>query len=71
MVDWFFKNIFFFFQTEGLCKREITKALGSFELQLIALEGHMMSNNDLDTKVILKDTIMDDMRPLKKDGINR
>ena len=59
------------FQSEGLIKRDVAKALGSFELQLIALEGHMMSNNDLDTKVILKDTIMDDMRPLKKDGINR
>ena len=30
-----------------------------------------MSNNDLATKVILKDTIMDDLRPLKKDGIIR
>ena len=30
-----------------------------------------MSNNDIEAKVILRDTIMDDMRPLKKDGINR
>ena len=58
-------------QTNGLCKRDEKKSLGSFELQLIAVQAQIMSNNDIEAKVILKDTIMDDMRPLKKEGINR
>ena len=60
-----------FFQKSGLCTRNPEKSLGSFELKLIALSGKMMSNNNMDVKIILKDTIMDDLRSQTKGGITR
>ncbi|KAK3590891.1 hypothetical protein CHS0354_020869 [Potamilus streckersoni] len=57
--------------TLGIYKRDINRSLGQFEMHLIAVEGHMMSNNTIETKVILKDMILDDKRPVKKDGITR
>ncbi|KAL3884630.1 hypothetical protein ACJMK2_024757 [Sinanodonta woodiana] len=57
--------------TLGIDRRDTQKSLGQFGMKLIAVEGHMMTNNAIETKVILKDMILDDTRPVKKDGITR
>ncbi|KAJ8307900.1 hypothetical protein KUTeg_014547 [Tegillarca granosa] len=55
----------------GLTKRDPKASLGKIELQVIAVEGKMMSDNSMTTKVILKDTILDDTRPPKENGVTR
>ncbi|XP_053387649.1 intermembrane lipid transfer protein VPS13A-like isoform X4 [Mercenaria mercenaria] len=57
--------------TSGLYHHDDSKCLGQFELQLMGLDGHMMSSGDMDVKVILRDTIMDDKRLQKRGGITR
>ncbi|XP_060551931.1 intermembrane lipid transfer protein VPS13A-like [Ruditapes philippinarum] len=57
--------------TSGLYLHDDKKCLGQFALELMGLDGHMMTNNDMDVKVILRDTIMDDKRPQKIGGITR
>ncbi|KAJ8307904.1 hypothetical protein KUTeg_014551 [Tegillarca granosa] len=55
----------------GLTTRNPKASLGKIELQVIAVEGKMMSDNSMTTKVILKDTILDDTRPPKENGVTR
>ncbi|XP_041355806.1 vacuolar protein sorting-associated protein 13A-like isoform X2 [Gigantopelta aegis] len=56
---------------KGICQRETSRALGKFELQGFILDGQMMSDTSMVTTVILKDTILDDLRPSKQRGITR
>lgn len=38
---------------------------------MIGLDGHMMTNSNMDVKVRLEDMVMDDRRPQKRGGITR
>ena len=51
--------------------RDSDRCLGQVEVKVIALEGKVMSDTSIVTKVILKDTIVDDRRPQKKEGVTR
>ncbi|KAK6178554.1 hypothetical protein SNE40_013319 [Patella caerulea] len=55
----------------GISKRKPEKSLGKFALQGMALCGEMMSDTAMETKIVLKDTILDDLRPAKQKGITR
>ncbi|XP_067654011.1 intermembrane lipid transfer protein VPS13A-like isoform X3 [Haliotis asinina] len=57
--------------TTGVCQREAIKALGKVALMMFALDGSMMSDTSMVTKVILRDTILDDQRPQSQKGISR
>lgn len=57
--------------TGTLSKRNPSACLGKVELQVIALDGEVMSDSSIVTKVILKDTILDDLRPQKQNGVTR
>ncbi|XP_048251088.1 vacuolar protein sorting-associated protein 13A-like isoform X4 [Haliotis rufescens] len=57
--------------TTGVCQREAIKALGKVALMMFALDGSMMSDTSMVTKVILRDTILDDLRPQSQKGISR
>ncbi|KAL4216396.1 Vacuolar protein [Mactra antiquata] len=57
--------------TSGLYKHPEDRCLGQFELQLISLDGNMMSNETMDVNIILKDMVMDDRRYSKRGGITR
>ncbi|XP_052264161.1 intermembrane lipid transfer protein VPS13A-like [Dreissena polymorpha] len=57
--------------TSGLTKRDYTKLLGSFGLDLISLKGQMMSNNSLEVTVKLRDMTLDDKRIQKQGGITK
>lgn len=74
------------FQLKGLCAYFYTgdtvlsagrmahapaKALGKFELQVIAVAASIMSDKAISAKVTLMDTIIDDMRIAKQNGITR
>ena len=51
--------------------RDPKKCLGHFELQLFDVDFKMQSDNSMQAVVILKDTILDDNRPEKENGIKR
>ncbi|WAR29642.1 VP13A-like protein [Mya arenaria] len=58
-------------QTSGLVVRDASKLLGGFALDFFSLKGRIMSNNDIDTAVKLKDMMMDDKRMQKQGGITK
>ncbi|XP_021375808.1 vacuolar protein sorting-associated protein 13A-like isoform X2 [Mizuhopecten yessoensis] len=55
----------------GTSSRDPVKCLGKVELKVIAVEGKVMLDGAIVTKVILKDTIVDDARPEKQNGVTR
>ncbi|XP_052785478.1 intermembrane lipid transfer protein VPS13A-like [Mya arenaria] len=57
--------------TSGLVVRDASKLLGGFALDFFSLKGRIMSNNDIDTAVKLKDMMMDDKRMQKQGGITK
>ncbi len=63
--------IFLRLQTSGLTQREAIKSLSKVALMMFALDGAMMSDTSMVTKVILKDTILDDLRPQSQRGITK
>ncbi|XP_060080495.1 intermembrane lipid transfer protein VPS13A-like [Ylistrum balloti] len=55
----------------GVSTRDPAKCLGKVELKVIAVDGKVMLDGAIVTKVILKDTIVDDARPEKQKGVTR
>ncbi|VDI65829.1 vacuolar protein sorting-associated protein 13A/C, partial [Mytilus galloprovincialis] len=53
-----------------MAQRSDKAALGKVELQVIAVSGKQMSDESMEVKVILKDTVLDDSRQHKVNGIN-
>ncbi|XP_056003796.1 intermembrane lipid transfer protein VPS13A-like isoform X2 [Ostrea edulis] len=53
---------------EGENSRSAENALGQFMLEVIGVEGQMKSDGSMTTKVILKDTVLDDKRKQKQEG---
>lgn len=54
-----------------MAQRSDKAALGKVELQVIAVSGTQMSDESMEVKVILKDTVLDDSRQHKVNGITR
>ena len=54
-----------------MAKRDDKAALGKVELQVIAVSGKQMSDESMEVKVILQDTVLDDSRQHKATGITR
>ncbi|ESO95114.1 hypothetical protein LOTGIDRAFT_160876 [Lottia gigantea] len=57
--------------SHGIVKRKSDDLLGKFALQGMALNGSMMSDTSMVTKIKLTDTILDDLRIAKKKGLTR
>ncbi|XP_033726256.1 vacuolar protein sorting-associated protein 13A-like isoform X3 [Pecten maximus] len=55
----------------GTSSRDPAKCLGKVELKVIAVDGKVMLDGAIVTKVILKDTVVDDARPEKQKGVTR
>lgn len=58
-------------QSAKVVDRDPKKCLGHFELQLFDIDFKMQSDNSMQAMIILKDTILDDNRPDKQNGIKR
>lgn len=58
-------------QSVKVVTRDPKKCLGHFELQLFDVDFKMQSDNSMQAVVILKDTILDDNRPEKQNGLKR
>ncbi|CAG2221758.1 VPS13A_C [Mytilus edulis] len=56
-------------QEDLMAQRSDKAALGKVELQVIAVSGKQMSDESMEVKVILKDTVLDDSRQHKVNGI--
>lgn len=55
----------------GTSTRDPSKCLGKVALKVIAVDGKVMLDGAIVTKVILKDTVVDDARPEKQNGVTR